>query len=184
MKTATLLSLIVVSVSLITMADANSSKSWPLSIPSRIQQVWHDGKVELYVSGYAWHNRYTYRKAKIKTYNEKAWGGGLGKGRYDENGNWHGLYTLAFLDSHSNVEPVVGYAFLNVAHLDANNRLGLGYTLLVTSRPDIFHGKPFPGALPWVSFNHRKLTISATYIPSGAGAGNVLYIWGKWTFDL
>lgn len=157
--------------------------AWPRAISRHFHQIWNEGDNELYISGYAWHNRYTYRPEKIKTYNEQAWGGGLGKGLYDERGNWQGLYAMAFKDSHNNLEPVLGYAYLKVAHLGESLKLGAGYTVLVTARPDIFHGIPFPGALPWVSVTWRRATLSATYIPGAQGAGNVLYILGKWTFD-
>ncbi|WP_058480867.1 lipid IV(A) palmitoyltransferase PagP [Legionella waltersii] len=147
----------------------------------RLKQIWYEGRDELYFSGYAWHNRYTYRAEKIKTYNERAWGGGLGKGLFDEKGNWHGLYSIAFLDSHSHIEPAVGYAYLKVANLSKDFKAGLGYSVLVTSRVDYFNGFPFPGALPWVSLYYKNTTLAATYIPGSAGAGNVLYILGKIT---
>lgn len=159
--------------------------SWFQSTCRRLHQIWNEGSNELYVTGYAWHNRYTYPKESISSYNELAWGGGLGKGFYDEDGDWHGLYAIAFLDSHKNVEPTAGYAFLKVAHLGVNTRLGAGYTILVTARPDILHNIPFPGILPWVSFNYLNLTLSATYIPgpNHSKTGNVLFLLGKWTFD-
>ena len=163
---------------------AYPSESWSISICNRLKQIWQEGNNELLFSGYAWHNRYTYRREKIKTYNEKAWGSGIGKGLYDEKGNWHGLFALAFMDSHNKLEPNVGYAYLKMAQLDAKNRVGAGYIFIITSRRDIFNGIPFPGVLTWISLNHRKLNISATYIPSAAGAGNVLYIFGRWTLDL
>ena len=155
--------------------STNSSGLFP-SIRSRLHQIWAEGDNEVYLPAYAWHNRYTYSQEKINTYNENPWGGGLGKSFYDEKGDWHGLYAFAFLDSHKNVEPVVGYAFLKVLHMNENTRAGAGVGLLVTARPDIFHNIPFPGALPWVSFNYRKASLSATYIPGSHGAGNVLFL--------
>ncbi|KTD17909.1 lipid IV(A) palmitoyltransferase PagP [Legionella jordanis] len=157
--------------------------SWFQGICRRSHQIWNEGNNELYVTGYAWHNRYTYPKHKLDSYNELAFGGGLGKGFYDEDGDWHGVFAIAFLDSHKNIEPAVGYAFLKVAHLGQNTRLGAGYTVLVTQRPDIFHGIPFPGLLPWLSFNYGHLSLLGTYIPGAKGAGNVVFILGKWTFD-
>ncbi len=148
----------------------------------RLHQIWYDGNTELYLTGYAWHNRYTYSAERIDTYNELAWGGGFGKGFYDEDGDWHGLSAFAFLDSHSKLEPAVGYGFIKTAHLNENTRVGIGYSILVTARSDILHGIPFPGALPWITLNYRRATLAATYIPGGAGAGNVLFIIGKWTF--
>ena len=157
-------------------------RSWPKHVCQRLHQIWYQGNTELYMTGYAWHNRYTYEASKLSRYNELAWGGGFGKGFYDEDGDWQGFSAFAFLDSHKNVEPVVGYAFIKILHLNENTRLGAGYSILVTSRVDIWHSIPFPGVLPWVTVNYRKATLAATYIPGAAGAGNVLFILAKWTF--
>jgi palmitoyl transferase len=148
----------------------------------RLHQIWNEGDTDVYFSGYAWHNRYTYRPEKIKTYNEAAWGTGLGKSLFDEKGNWHGLYAVAFLDSHKKIEPAAGYAYLKVATFNKDLKAGLGYSLLITARSDINHGYPFPGALPWVTIFYKKGAVAATYIPGAAGAGNVLYILGKYSF--
>lgn len=144
----------------------------------RLHQIWTEGHDDMYFSGYAWHNRYTYRPEKIKSYNEAAWGGGLGRSLFDEKGNWHGLYAIAFLDSHRHIEPAVGYAYLKTASINKDLKAGIGYSVLVTSRVD-YDSVPFPGALPWVSIFYKRTTIAATYIPGSAGAGNVLYILGK-----
>ncbi|MBY0377740.1 MAG: lipid IV(A) palmitoyltransferase PagP [Gammaproteobacteria bacterium] len=167
-------------------AESSCSKwpFWTQGFCKRLHQIWTEGDNEFYLSGYAWHNRYTYSKIKIKSYNERAWGGGLGKGFYDETGDWHGLVALAFLDSHKNIEPAAGYAFLKTVHFSPNLSIGAGYSVLITQRPDIFNGLPFAGILPWISVNYRKASISATYIPGVAGAGNVLYIMGKLKFNL
>ena len=147
----------------------------------RLRQIWQQGSIETYFSGYAWHNRYTYSKKRLKLYNELAWGGGLGKAVHDEQGNWHGLYAIAFLDSHKNLEPTAGYAFLKNFYFTENLGIGLGYSLLVTSRADIWHGIPFPGALPWVGLHYHSATLAITYIPGAVGAGNVMFLIGKLT---
>jgi len=157
-------------------ATCKGSPRWFKSVCHRLHQVWTEGDNELYLPAYAWHNRFTYSKERLNTYNENPWGGGIGKSFYDEDGDWHGLYAFAFLDSHKQVEPIVGYAFLKVLHIDDNTRVGAGFGLLITARPDIFHNIPFPGALPWVSFNYRKASLSATYIPGSRGAGNVMFL--------
>jgi len=157
-------------------ATCSSSPRWFKASCLRLHQVWTEGDNELYLPAYAWHNRYTYDPRKIPRYNENPWGGGLGKSFYDEDGDWHGLYAFAFLDSHKNVEPVVGYAFLKELHFNENTRAGAGFGLLVTARPDIFHNIPFPGALPWVSFGYRKASLSMTYVPGSKNAGNVLFV--------
>ncbi|KTC64866.1 Rcp protein, confers resistance to cationic antimicrobial peptides and promotes intracellular infection (plasmid) [Legionella adelaidensis] len=150
--------------------------SWFKPACERIHQIFTEGDGEIYLSGYAWHNRFTYSEEKLKTYNEAAWGGGLGKGLYDEKGNWHGVYSFAFLDSHKNVEPIAGYAYLKMFDVTENSKIGAGVSAFVTARPDIFQGIPFPGALPWLSLNYRKTALGITYIPGAQGAGNVLFL--------
>ena len=151
----------------------------------RFHQIWYDGSIEGYGTGYAWHNRYTYTPERIQThhYNELAWGGGLGKGFFDEDGDWHGLYAMAFLDSHKNVQPIAGYGFVKMIHFKYDFNAGVGFTLFVTERSDIFHGIPFPGIpLPLVTVGYNRFNIVATYIPGGRNVGNVLFVFGKWTF--
>ena len=65
-------------------------------------------------------------------------------------------------------------------HFNENTRLGAGYSVLVTARPDILHNIPFPGALPWLFFSYRRATVCATYIPGSKGVGNVLFLMAKW----
>lgn len=156
--------------------------SWVKSICLRPYQTWTQGNNELYLPFYAWHNRYAYNKIYLSRFNENAWGAGLGKSFYDEKGDWHGLFAFAFLDSHRYLEPVVGYAFLKTAHLSEHVGMGLGYSLLITQRPDVFHGVPFPGALPWVSMKYRRVSLAATYIPGVRDAGNVLFLVAKILF--
>lgn len=157
-------------------------KSFFKPICQTINKTWTQGSNELYVSGYAWHNRFIYTEERIRRYNELAWGGGLGKGLMDERGNWHGLYAIGFLDSHSHVQPVAGYAYLKMFTLKEAIKAGIGYSVLVTSRTDINHNIPFPGAVPWAALMINKITIAATYIPGNSSNGNVLYLFGKYTF--
>lgn len=156
--------------------------SWFKPACQRLYNTWTKGEKELYLSGYAWHNRYRYTPEKIASYNEAAWGGGLGKSYYDEKGDWSGFYAFGFLDSHKNIEPAIGYAYLKVAHLNEKAHVGLGYTVLVTARPDILNGIPFPGLLPWASIGYGKASICVTYIPGAQNIGNVLFIVGKYLF--
>ena len=158
---------------------------WPKHFMHRLHQIWTEGDNELYMTGYAWHNRWTYPPDRIGTYNELAWGGGLGKGFYDEDGDWQGLAAFAFLDSHKNIEPAAGYAFVKMHHFNENARIGLGYSILVTERRDINNGYPIAGILPWGLLSYRRLTIAVTYIPgpirTNAPVGNVVFVLAKWT---
>ena len=156
--------------------------SWLQTICIRPYQTWTEGDNELYLAGYAWHNRYFYPEEKKGIYNETAWGGGLGKGFFDEHGDWHGLYAFAFLESHRKVEPIGGYAFLKTLHINENSSMGIGFTVFLTARPDILYYAPFPGVLPWAGLNYRKFAVMATYVPGSHGVGNVLFLLAKYTF--
>ncbi len=160
-------------------------KNWPdwlKPVCVRPYQAWTEGNNDLYLTGYAWHNRFTYPEHKLGTYNEHAWGGGLGRSFFDEKGDWHGLYAFAFLESHSKVEPIGGYAFLKTFHISETSSAGIGFTVFITARPDILNGVPFPGALPWAGLNYRRASVMAIYIPGSRGVGNVLFMIAKYTF--
>lgn len=144
----------------------------------RLQQIWYTGKNELNIPVYAWHNRYFY--SNHRDYNETAWGGGLGKSYYDEGGDWHGLYAFAFSDSHKRVEPIAGYGFEKMLHIDDNTAIGVGYTIFLTARSDIFHYVPFPGLLPLVGITHHRASLFFIYVPGQENIGNVLFILAKW----
>lgn len=156
--------------------------SWAQSACARLDQIWSEGNNNLYISGYSWHNRSMYSAEKIRSFNERAWGGGYGRSIYDEDGDWQGLYGMAFLDSHSKVQPIAGYGFLKIGRVSENFRLGAGYTVFLTSRQDIMHYIPFPGVLPLVSAGYKDAMLYATYIPGGKGNGNVLFMFGRWSF--
>lgn len=146
----------------------------------RWNQIWHDGTTDLLISGYAWHNRYTYTAEKVKTYNEFAYGGGIGRTIIDEDGDMQGYYAMVFADSHEKAEPIAGYVFIKNWTMKPETRIGIGLSAFITARPDINKGNPFPGALPLAAFQYKRATVFATYIPGAKGAGNVLYIFGKW----
>ena len=148
-----------------------------------LHQIWFEGKNEVFIPSYAWHNRYYYSREKIGNYNENPWGLGFGKSFYDEHHNWHSLYAMAFLDSHKNVEPFVGYAFAKIIPLGEYASIGPGLTLGLTSRPDILHSIPFPGVLPLVSMTYRRASMTFIYIPGSHNIGNVLFIVARWVLN-
>ena len=89
---------------------------------------------------------------------------------------------MAFLDSHSDIEPITGYGFQKIGRIGADTRLGIGYTVFLTSRSDIARPGAVSGILPLVSAGYRDATLYATYIPGGKGNGNVLFMFGRWEF--
>ena len=138
---------------------------------------------DLYLPVITWHNRLTYDKEKTDSYNERPWGGGYGISRYDENGDWHGLYFMAFKDSHNKWEPIGGYGYEKIWQPaeDKNFRLGLGYTAAVTARDDYSY-IPVPLVLPLASISYDKLSFQATYIPGTYNNGNVFFAWLRYQF--
>lgn len=144
-----------------------------------VAQTWSaPGNVDLYVPAITWHNRWTYDDAHIKKYNERPWGAGGGVSRWDEKGNWHGLYAMAFKDSFNKWEPIAGYGWeatwrpLN----DQNFHLGAGYTAGVTAR-DNWKYIPIPLVLPLASVGYGPATFQMTYIPGTYNNGNVYFAW-------
>jgi palmitoyl transferase len=141
--------------------------------------TWDSRQYELYVPLHTWHNRRHYDADKIAGYNENPWGLGIGKYRFDDQGDWHGIYVMAFLDSHSRVEPVSGYGYEKMWRPNANWRIGAGFTAGVTARQD-YHYLPIPLILPLLSIEYKRFALQTTYIPGGHNYGNVLFTWARW----
>ncbi|HJU50618.1 MAG TPA: lipid IV(A) palmitoyltransferase PagP [Pseudogulbenkiania sp.] len=148
----------------------------------RVDQVWQEGQGEVYLPGYSYHLRSAYRSEKIASFNEESWGFGLGRGLIDADGDWHGLYAMAFLDSHNDPEPIAGYAYQSMHHFSENWQAGLGFTAFLTSRADTLHYFPVPGVLPLASVQYKRLALMGTYIPGGKGNGNVVFLFARYGF--
>lgn len=167
---------------LITYADEGVLSKTLSVVKTELSQTWQSPDVELYVPINTWHNRNYYTSEDIDDFNERPWGLGAGKYRYDEDGDWHGIYAMAFLDSNSEFEPIVGYGFQKVWRASENVRLGLGYTLGVTIRQD-FDYVPMPLLLPLFSVKYKQVAMQSTYVPGGQGHGNILFSWLRWELN-
>ena len=167
---------------LITYADEGVLSKTLSVVKTELSQTWQSQDVELYVPINTWHNRNYYESEDIDDFNERPWGLGAGKYRYDEDGDWHGIYAMAFLDSNSEIEPIVGYGFQKVWRASENVRLGLGYTLGVTIRQD-FDYVPMPLLLPLFSVKYKQVAMQSTYVPGGQGHGNILFSWLRWELN-
>lgn len=171
--------------------SGHAKKITPSSIPAvwsafkeNVSETWNEPQSQdLYLPVITWHNRLTYDKEKTDKYNERPWGGGYGISRYDDKGNWHGIYFMAFKDSHNKWEPIGGYGWEKIWQPmdDKNFRLGLGYTAAVTARDD-YKYIPVPLVLPLASVGYNKLTLQATYIPGTYNNGNVFFAWLRYQF--
>ncbi|OMK89700.1 phospholipid:lipid A palmitoyltransferase, partial [Yersinia pestis subsp. microtus bv. Caucasica] len=101
-----------------------------------VSLAWNSPHQELYIPVNTWHNRWTYDDEKIASYNERPWGVGYGKYRYDEDNNWHSVYAMAFMDSHNRVEPILGYGYQKMWIPGEREgwRFGAGFTASITAR--------------------------------------------------
>ncbi len=145
-----------------------------------LKKSWREGTPDIYVTGITYHDRGTYSAEKIATYNEAAYGGGLGWSTQAENGDSFGWYGIVFRDSHYNYTKMFGWEWLTYWPERNDFAVGLGYTIFLGSRPDIYSGVPFPGILPLASVKLRGLEIIGTYIPKVSqgttGNGNVAFV--------
>ena len=159
-------------------ASAFTFNEWKEEIFADVKEIWNSNNYDVYIPFYAWHNRLTYDDKHIAKYNEKAFGFGIGKSIYDENGNWYGLYAFAFNDSNSKLETVAGFAYLNNWSLDSNGnwKVGAGYTLGVTQREEYAY-IPIPMPLPIVGIEYKNIAVQAAYVPGLKNFGNVALFW-------
>lgn len=159
------------------------SDAWS-TLSNNVTQTWQAPEhYDLYVPVITWHARFAYDQDKIDKYNEHPWGAGFGMSRWNESGNWNGLYLMAFKDSFNKWEPIAGYGWEKTWRplTDDNFHLGLGYTLGVTAR-DNWNYIPLPVILPLASVGYGPATFQMTYIPGTYNNGNVYFAWLRFQF--
>lgn len=174
-----LIALILLLNSATVLAEGPAESGMVSRIEDSLSQTWQSQNYELYIPVNTWHNRSFYSSEKIDEFNEHPWGLGLGKYRFDDEGDWHALYAMAFQDSHYRLEPIVGYGFQKMWRPTENVRLGVGYSVGVTMRQDM-HYLPLPVLLPLFSAEYKKISVQSTYVPGGDGNGNILFTWLRW----
>ena len=175
-----LLLLLLLSFSGNTYADSADNPSTWAKVKDSLSATWESKNYELYVPVNTWHNRNYYSAEKIASYNEQPWGLGVGKYRIDADGDWHGLYAMAFLDSHNKLEPIFGYGYQKIWRPTEDLRLGVGYTAGVTLREDSNCVLPIPVVAPLFSVGYKEIAVQSTYIIGGEGHGNILFTWLRW----
>ncbi|POE19842.1 phospholipid:lipid A palmitoyltransferase [Pectobacterium odoriferum] len=157
-------------------------ESWWQRSKNNLSTTWNSPQShDIYIPMITWHNRWTYDKEKTDKYNERPWGAGYGVSRLDKDGDWHGLYIMAFKDSYNKWEPIGGYGYEKRWRptSDQDFQLGLGFTAGVTMR-DNWNYIPIPVLLPMASISYSKLSFQATYIPGTYNNGNVFFAWFRW----
>ncbi|MEQ9945056.1 lipid IV(A) palmitoyltransferase PagP [Pectobacterium aroidearum] len=163
-------------------ASDKQSESWWRRSKNNLSTTWNSPQShDIYIPAITWHNRWTYDKEKTDRYNERPWGAGYGVSRLDKDGDWHGLYIMAFKDSFNKWEPIGGYGYEKRWRptRDQDFQLGLGFTAGVTMR-DNWNYIPIPVLLPMASISYSKLSFQATYIPGTYNNGNVFFAWLRW----
>ena len=157
---------------------------WKEKFLGEVGAIWRSDHYDMYVPLYAWHNRLTYDDEHIAKYNENAFGFGMGKSIYDEKGNWHGLYAMAFKDSNHYLETMVGYAYQKNWSMCCNDdwKFGIGYTLGFTQRHEYAY-IPVPLPLPIVGLEYKRLAVQMAYVPGWTNMGNVAFFWLRFNLD-
>ena len=160
--------------------STQTTKSWWEYVWDPITNVYDNGSLELYLPFETYHSRDTYSQEQIDSYQEKPFGFGIGRGLYNEKGNWEGLFAMGFQDSHFKPSYTAGYQWKSIWRPAEDVRLGLGYLAGLMSREDIANYIPFPVVLPVASVAFRNFSIEGTYIPPVGDKGNVVFLWAKW----
>ena len=161
----------------------SSDKSWLSSLWDPIANAYDNGSTNVYLPLKTYHSRKTYSSEQIESYQENPVGFGIGRGLYNENGNWDGVFAMAFQDSHFKPSYTAGYEWQAIWRPTDNTRVGLGYLAGLMSRSDYIHYVPFPVVLPVASLAYKNFSLEGAYVPPGGkNGGNVFFLWAKWDF--
>lgn len=137
--------------------------SFTQTAKDNIVTTWKQGRLELIVPANTWHNRASYNREQIDSYNERPWGAGLAKTYTDERDNRHRLLALVFLDSFKQPEPTMGYSWQAVWWADHTVRPTLGFVAGITLR-DSYDWIPIPAVIPVVGIDIGPFSAETTYL--------------------
>ena len=159
-------------------AESGSDGGFFALAKETIRDTWNEGRMEVFVPLYAWHNRKAYPQDKISKYNEYPKGLGIGKYRYDRKTNRDGLMFRGFSDSNYHFEPLLLYTWQKTwRSKDDFFGFSAGYMAGFTTRKE-WHWVPLPMALPIISFDAGPISYAHTYVPGlGKENGNVWFSW-------
>lgn len=164
----------------------NFAKRWWNASTNRLTKIYDEGRNDFYLTLYAYHDRFTYTSEKLKELNEGAFGLGLGRSIVNESGNDEMIFAMTHLDSHSDIQVNVGYAWVKKFHVMENLKFGIGYAAGLVSRSDFAGRIPIPFILPLGTIDFGKGTLNVILIPKlndGINNGNVLFIFAKFSWD-
>ncbi|MGB2818802.1 MAG: OmpW family outer membrane protein [Burkholderiaceae bacterium] len=121
------------------------------------------GKMNLFLPAFTHHP-----EAQFDNYQQQnayPFGAGIASYWVDERDNERMLYALAFSDSHYNIQPMAGYAWVARWPVTGGIKAGIGYTAFITARNDAMW-LPFPAVLPLLSLGTDAVSLYAAYIPT------------------
>ena len=144
----------------------------------RAGRILREGRTDLYLSGYAYHGRGTYSRAKLDDLNERAWG--IGAGRSLARGpRWgEGLYVIASRDSHGEIQAAAGYVRTWRWTSCPWVTPGLGFTPFLWSRADVLGRLPFPAVLPVGTLELGRAALVISYLPPVHGRADFADVLG------
>lgn len=169
-----------------TQAETNFAERWWNASKNKVTKIYDEGKNDFYLTLYAYHDRFTYTREKLEELNEGAYGFGFGRTILNEKGNTEMLFAMTHLDSHSDVQVNVGYAWVKNFSFIGNSKLGVGYAAGLVSRSDFANRIPIPFALPLGTIDFGNGSVNMILIPKlndGINNGNVLFIFAKFSWD-
>lgn len=150
---------------------------------NRVTTVYRTGNTELYLPFHTYHLRSAYSREKIDSFQENPLGLGIGRGLYDSDGDWRGIYAMGFQDSHFKPIWMTGYSYKTFWRPAEDWKMGIGYAAFLMARSATNDYLPFPGILPVASISYRQLGVETSFVPGGKGFGNILFFWGKYEFS-
>jgi hypothetical protein len=154
---------------------------------AHVVDIAEQGRWDLYLSGYAYHNRNSYSDASLRKLNEKAWGAGIGKTLRNVHGNDESLYFIALRDSRRHAQMMAGYAYQWTHAFGSGSGLeaGAGLTAVIIRKQGVLGGVPFPAILPVASIGTQGAKLMVTFIPHVAirnNKGNVFLLFARFEF--
>ena len=164
-------------------SHADDKPGWIDRARTELKMTYQLGDTEVYLPFHTIHAPWAYTRDQIDHYQNWPPGFGIGRGRFDDKGNWHGVYAMGFQDSHYKPEWIAGYGWKTYWPVGSSLRVGLGYTAGLTTRADFGHYTPVPLILPIASLDYKSLSLESAYVPGGKGNGNVFFMWAKWRMD-
>ena len=167
-------------------SETNFAERWWNASKNKVTRIYDEGKNDFYLTLYAYHDRFTYTPEKLEELNEGAYGFGFGRSILNEKGNTEMLFAMTHLDSHSDVQVNVGYAWVKNFNFIGSSKLGVGYAAGLVSRSDFANRIPIPFALPLGTIDFGNGSVNMILIPKlndGINNGNVLFIFAKFSWD-